>query len=881
MFKGLRKKASALSLTPTSSQASLGGSNHPQYSKILKQVRDFEIALRAMDFLLDDRAEDGMKLLEAESKKHAELHSDQPAGIFPLAMGVMDFIEATLGFEPDVMARAHDTLSNAEAASLANSKYNTKHHLSTSTIYPPGTEFQVTLAESTLLNALVMLLTENNGLLEAAKALLKLRKAYQTLDSLYKRIKESEPVFERNLAKLKRGSSSKNVSTVDLPGFESTDNLGSKNASSSSLPEDVKLMNALEQIFQMRKSRVEGTNLGRDVNPDHVNLFKDASSDHIPRMSSLRDLQANPSPRAVSPSVAVQNSAFSNKPNGPDYESDEDDDEFTDALETLQEDTPVTTPMPIYMKSNGGSRIASGTESIISLSTDYSVSTSSDLNSNHLHVSTIDEFIHSGVQLCFGILQVVLSLIPPTIGKVLSIVGFKGDFDAGMKMLWRTAITSRNIHGELALLCLLVFYDGPIEFIDNGYQVPNKNAKAVREVFAIDNRSTVSDEELKAITENPSAYTPQLLERARTHFKHNALWILQQGRMLAAQGNLDEAISLMQGFTDDPNNKINMRQIEGLFLFDRSMLYAFRHSFDECARDFVKLVDKNSWSQGLYLFFAGCSYLEKYRMIKLGLLQVENEQETLQELAKNAEYYMKLGPTYIPGHGINAANKKGGIGGNKKQLPFDKYLLRKMTHLEEVQKQNPKLAFIDCVGTSPYHEIIYFWNGYNRMPPKELELSLKLLGYSGAPDSEFSANTVQKSYSHIKETMDEAMLRYFFQAMALRSLGRHREGLALLDSHVISKYVTQDSPLANFKFTKMTYSPFLYPTALYEKSRFVWKLRTSAPDFDVRKSIIDCETLLKKAEIVSDIGDYEMSSRTSMNIKASIDRVTKLRNQYL
>ena len=90
MFKGLRKKALALLLTPTSSLASLGGLNHPQYSKILKQVRDFEIALRAMDFLLDDRAEEGMKLLETESKKHSEMHSDQPAGIFPLAMGVGD-----------------------------------------------------------------------------------------------------------------------------------------------------------------------------------------------------------------------------------------------------------------------------------------------------------------------------------------------------------------------------------------------------------------------------------------------------------------------------------------------------------------------------------------------------------------------------------------------------------------------------------------------------------------------------------------------------------------------------------------------------------------------------------------------------------------------
>lgn len=49
-----------------------------------------------------------------------------------------------------------------------------------------------------------MLLTENNGMVESAKALFKLRRAYQTLDAVYKKIKELEPIFNKNLAKLKK-----------------------------------------------------------------------------------------------------------------------------------------------------------------------------------------------------------------------------------------------------------------------------------------------------------------------------------------------------------------------------------------------------------------------------------------------------------------------------------------------------------------------------------------------------------------------------------------------------------------------------------------------------------------------------------------------------
>ena len=68
--------------------------------------------------------------------KHQNNNSEQPHAIFPLALGVMEFIEATLGFEPEVMAKAHKTLSEAENASLNNSKYNLKYQLATSMIYP-------------------------------------------------------------------------------------------------------------------------------------------------------------------------------------------------------------------------------------------------------------------------------------------------------------------------------------------------------------------------------------------------------------------------------------------------------------------------------------------------------------------------------------------------------------------------------------------------------------------------------------------------------------------------------------------------------------------------------------------------------------------------
>ncbi|EEQ40272.1 hypothetical protein FOB63_003412 [Clavispora lusitaniae] len=857
MLRGIKKKASLLSGTPSrpADQASA-------YKKVLKQVHDFEVALEAMDLLLDDRSAEGTRLLKTAQKSHSE-RSKEPAAIFPLALGVMEFIEATLGFEAEVMQKAHSTLSAAEDASLAHSKLNQKMSLATSHIYPPGTEFQVTYAESTLLNALVMLLQENNSMMEQMKALLKLRRAYQILDATYKRIKDSEGLFNHNLAKFRKQamSSSASVSSVDLPGYSLPEN---------GLPEDRQLMENMERIYQMRKKRVEGTNLG--PHSSQVNLFREstASLASVGQMKTSSERgSTNGNGAYGSPYGSVSgNEAFlkdgtSTEANALSTTVSNESDDFEDATDTFEalqiecSEQEKNLEVPKLSGSDFSRPSADFAESFLS-----NASSTSLASKDHLHVSTIDEFIHSGVQLCFGILQVVLSLIPPTIGKVLSIVGFKGNRDIGLRMLWRTAITCRNIHGELALLCLLVFYDGPIQFIDVGFQLPGHEDENVRQVLDLSARSTVTDNELSTIIANPNLYTPQLLAKARLFFPHNALWLLQEGRMLAAQGKICQALQTMQSFTDNEETHIGMEQVEALLTFDRALFYAFVHDYDSAARDFLHMIEINSWSQAVYMFMAGACFLEKWRMIEKGELTFSSEGEkekVLAEAAHKAEKYLKLAPTYVPGHGANA-KKKGGIGGSSKQMPFDKFVLRKTSHIEERVKANPNLSYIECVGTSLIHELIYFWNAYNRMPEHDLQVSMRMLDFS--------------AQSKFGESNDEAMIRHFLQSIILRQLGKVKEGQQTLDEKVISKYVVSDGTSAPFKFTKMTFSPYLYPTALYERAMFSW---IETKDGDAKLAVKESLRWLKKAETVADVGDYELSNRTSMKIKAATERLESLK----
>ena len=96
------------SLNPFKSSNKSSLSRDEKIKIILKQAHDFELALRAMDYVLDDRAEEGLALLNESEAKDGP---DQTINV--LAGGVIEFLEATLSFEPAEMKKASNTLSRS------------------------------------------------------------------------------------------------------------------------------------------------------------------------------------------------------------------------------------------------------------------------------------------------------------------------------------------------------------------------------------------------------------------------------------------------------------------------------------------------------------------------------------------------------------------------------------------------------------------------------------------------------------------------------------------------------------------------------------------------------------------------------------------------
>jgi hypothetical protein len=69
----------------------------------------------------------------------------------------------------------------------------------------------------------------------------------------------------------------------------------------------------------------------------------------------------------------------------------------------------------------------------------------------------MEAFVHSGVNMCLGILLLGAAIIPPTFSRVLSIVDIQGDREKGIKMIWKST-RYNNIYGVLASLILSTYY---------------------------------------------------------------------------------------------------------------------------------------------------------------------------------------------------------------------------------------------------------------------------------------------------------------------------------------------------------------------------------------------------------------------------------------
>ena len=633
-------------------------------------------------------------------------------------------LRATLGFEPEIIREgeegsprvwqcnsrqlASERLVDAETQSSADHhRAQRDPHAYRSSIYSPGSEFALCHAESQLMSAVVGILAES--LTDGIKGFYKLRKAYITLDGLLE--------AEKRYMQGKNGGSIHSSRRTSMESLRSTGSARSTTRMPGGFDDEPS-----RSTLSPKKNALEP-----EAKPplDTDRILDDNASDEF--YDADEGYEGHRTPRTGIGEIDMNGTT-----------------EKMTSMSMDSPDTPNTRTLPSQL-------VRQTTQHML----DHSPG--SDVIAN-----PIDIFIHSGSNLCFGFLLLLLSMIPPAFGKLLVIIGFRGDRDRGLSMLWQATKFS-NINGAMAGLILLGYYNGIVGFCDI---LPDTSHGFEKDVLG----------------GYPKERCEALLSEMRTRYPKSRLWLLEEARTQAANRRLETAIDLLSGDIKSP-----LKQVEALATFEKALNAMYLHRYALCADSFLTCVSLNNWSHALYYYIAGSAHVELYRRLKL------SDPTSAQTHAQRATDLLKKV--------VKHAGKKKFMA---RQLPFDVFVVRKISKWE-LRAKEWNVPFVDAVGVSPVEEMIYLWNGYKRMPPAQLEDSLACLSWS----EDASQNPLWQ-----REGLDERAVLAVLRAAILRCLGRYDEAKGILMRDVIA----HDKAL----FKGHLRDDWTAPTARYEMGVLLW-----------------------------------------------------------
>lgn len=732
------------------------------------EAQNMDVALRAAEKIMNDDISGAVQALQGGD-----------SAFHKLAKGTLGFMKASLGFEQDVMKEAADQLAEAE-----NSAYTYYYKAQndptafTSNIYDKGAEFLLCQAEAQIMSAIVGVL--NESLTESIKGFYKMRKAYMTLESLM--AMEQKYMQTRGIQSL---DGSRVGSKESLKSLDSQPSAAVTTSTTAPIIIEPKAQPHAPKPSGLRKE----TTFDTAADDDDDDFFEAQevppdTNDHILN-EKMRHLDVNQNVLGTSPTTS----------------------------EILA--MPPQRP-PLSRTTTGGSKFG-----LIEIDPD-----------DQVFKNNLDVFIHSGTNLMFGIISLMIGVIPPAFARILSIIGFRGNREKGMRMLWQASKFS-NVNGGMAALVLFGWYNGLIGFCDI-YSDPDP------EIAVMDQVEGYPAERLKG-----------LLTEMRSRYPDSHLWMIEEARMAAAKRNIDTALDLL-----GKAGKSDMKQLQALQVFEKGLNAQNSHRYQLCAETFLECVDLNAWSQALYYFIAGASYLQLSRD-----LGAEGDKTGQKKFEKLAEENFKKAPTFV--------GKKKMMG---RQLPFDQYVQRKINKWT-AHSQAWGCSFLDAVGVPPIEESVFLWNGYKKMNEQQLRKSLQNL------------DRAEQHPTWSKQAIDEQSIAALLRATIYRNLRQHKEAQAILEKVVF--------PHDKQAFTGQHMDTWPAPAAYYELAVNSWQQRneyilrfgttlagptanrkkSTAADLNADKThVADARRNVEKAK---NWGSYELDARIGMKVTAALGAIGK------
>ncbi|KAI9711936.1 MAG: Mitochondrial outer membrane protein iml2 [Chrysothrix sp. TS-e1954] len=447
---------------------------------------------------------------------------------------------------------------------------------------------------------------------------------------------------------------------------------------------------------------------------------------------------------------------------------DDDDDYFQDANDTTPDNSTSRSPSKqATPRASKDLKRASKPVSATSRRSSKAPSLQPTKSSSPFTTHPIDRFIHSSNSLQFGILLLLISLIPPAFSPLLTILSFRGDRTRGLSLIWRTASNgaTNDVNAAIAALTLLEYYA----------------------IIAVD---------ITPSSSYPKTQLTSLLLTMRARYPNSKLWYIQEARVLSSAKRLEEGVAILTNSEKVP--KSPLKQTEALQAFETALDTMYLHRYDDCATWFRKLPELNNWGPAVYYYIAGAAHVELYRIHKHGgtlphrdpvadhatPIHVPPGDEPTAKLhaSKAMECFAQI-PKY--------AGKKRLLA---RQLPFDMFVARK--HAKWTATASARaIPFIDAIGVSPVEEMIFLWNGHARMREVHLHESLRRLAFSDAgrdadpvvesgiiPQSPVPGSSAQTQ----ELAMDERALLALLRGVVYRHLGHVQQARSMLNQRVVA-----------------------------------------------------------------------------------------------
>ncbi|KAL2756385.1 hypothetical protein ACRALDRAFT_1063652 [Sodiomyces alcalophilus JCM 7366] len=379
----------------------------------------------------------------------------------------------------------------------------------------------------------------------------------------------------------------------------------------------------------------------------------------------------------------------------------------------------------------------------------------------------LDIFIHSGTNMCFGLLHILISMVPPAMSRLLSIIGFQGDRSRGVSMLW-SATRFHNINGAVSGLVLLAYYNGLLgtaDILPPMSPLSSPSLSPLDELLSSAGHGDAVDAE-RDVVGIPREKCAALLAEMRRRYPSSRLWRLEEARGLAQDCRLRDAIETL---TTGPAAK--MRQVAALNAFELALDAMFAQDWWLMRDSALRCLELNDWSHSLYYYLAGCAELERYRNAVHGGCDGEgegdkaDEDEVHRRKARVEELWRKA-PTV-------AGRKKF----MAKPLPFDMFVQRKIDKFEARAKELG-VSLADAAGPSPALEMAALWCGPKRMNGDELRRMRLGLAWERCTAGD-------EGIRKMREDPDERAVRAANLAGVLRLEGKLEEARSLLRDEVL------------------------------------------------------------------------------------------------